>query len=953
MPVSGALLEREAELEMIERLLDAVGAGCGGILMIEGEAGAGKTSLLEFGADLAQTRGTRVLRARGGEYERDFAFGVVRQLFEPLLADPAEWDALLSGDAAAAEPIFRLGSDWGAATDPYSAQHGLHHLVVALTAASPLVLAVDDGQWADAASLRALAYIGRRLEALPVGLALTVRRGEPDAPERLLDELRGEPGCSILVPAPLSPAAASALVSGEAGRPADEAFASACCSATAGNPFLLVQLLRALEVEGMDLPEADVDRLAEIAAAGASRSILARLGRLGEHATAVARAVAVLEPNAEVRLIASLADHSPQRVTDACERLVLAGLLSDSQTVGFVHPLVRAAVLGEVAGPRRAADHARAARLLAEAGTGGDTVASHLLLAEPSGDPWAVAELRSAADEALARGAPDSAISYLRRALREPPTREERLDVSRELGTALLRADDPEGIEVLRAVRASLDDPISRVEIAMELSPSIGLRRSAAEAAALLEESLAEVPETNSRLGAGLRSQFLMQALLGLEGVDEGVLPDPDDGVDPGLPEYRLVLVAAAGLYALGLGKIEQGRVWAQRAHQSPASMEADASRGYPPVMALAALLLADREVSLDLFDRLIEASRRRGTRPGVSAGLATRAFSNLFAGRLHDAREDAEAAVSIGEPLQLRNQLGAYTAVLVKTLLAQGELAAAEQHFAETWHGVDPGPGLPGAYLLISRGELRAEMGKHGEARHDFLAAAERIGWLPYANPEILGWRNGLALAESALGNDEDAARLAAEAVSLAREAGGARGIGIALRVQGLVAGGDGTDRLREALEVLEGTRARLQYASVLADLGAALRRANRRRESREPLREALDLAHRFGAVPLEERARAELAATGARPRKAVLSGVESLTASELRVASLAAEGMANREIARALTVSEKTVETHLRHAFQKLEIDRRAELEGILMPMKGNSPSLQEEGEEQARSR
>jgi DNA-binding CsgD family transcriptional regulator len=122
------------------------------------------------------------------------------------------------------------------------------------------------------------------------------------------------------------------------------------------------------------------------------------------------------------------------------------------------------------------------------------------------------------------------------------------------------------------------------------------------------------------------------------------------------------------------------------------------------------------------------------------------------------------------------------------------------------------------------------------------------------------------------------------------------------------------------------------LRYAESLASYGAALRRANRRKEARVPLREALQLAHQCGAAPLEERARAELAATGARPRKAVLSGVESLTPSELRVARLAADGMTNREVARQLFVTAKTVETHLRHVYQKLDVARRTELAGVL---------------------
>jgi DNA-binding NarL/FixJ family response regulator len=222
--------------------------------------------------------------------------------------------------------------------------------------------------------------------------------------------------------------------------------------------------------------------------------------------------------------------------------------------------------------------------------------------------------------------------------------------------------------------------------------------------------------------------------------------------------------------------------------------------------------------------------------------------------------------------------------------------------------------------------------MGRPAEARHDFLAAAERVGFLPYANPEVFGWRTGLALCERALGDPKEARELAAEAVGLARKAGGSRGLGIALRVQGAVVEGlEGIELLREAAGLLATTRARLQHAYALADLGAALRRANRRRDAREPLREALDLAHRCGATPLEERARTELAATGARPRKAVISGVESLTPSELRIARLAAEGMTNREIAQALTVTAKTVETHLRHVFQKLDVASRTELPGV----------------------
>jgi len=359
------------------------------------------------------------------------------------------------------------------------------------------------------------------------------------------------------------------------------------------------------------------------------------------------------------------------------------------------------------------------------------------------------------------------------------------------------------------------------------------------------------------------------------------------------------------------------------------AAAEAAALAGWPPELALMTLTLADREYPDDLFELMINASRRRGTSPGVAAGFGVRAICRYTGGELREAWADANTALRLVRPTGIRVGLANWLSVALRTLVALGELATAQDLLDEVWRGREPGPGIPGAILLVSRGELRAASDRHAEGRHDFLAASERVRWLPYSNPEILGWRTGLAQAEAALGNGEEAQRLAGEAVALARKAGGRRGIGITLRVQGAVTDGrQGIELLSEASEVLAGTRARLEYAYALADLGAALRRANKRKEARGPLREALDLANRFGAVTLEERVRTELAATGARPRKAALAGVESLTPSELRVARMAAEGMTNAEIAQTLVVSPKTVETHLRHVFQKLDIERRTEL-------------------------
>jgi DNA-binding CsgD family transcriptional regulator/tetratricopeptide (TPR) repeat protein len=941
MPATTALLEREGELATIEELLGSAREGSGGLLTIEGEAGAGKTSLLAAASDLAADKGMLLLRARGGEYERDFPYGVVRQLFEPILAEPARRAELLTGTASLAAPVFEPETAPKEGGDPFAVQHGLYWLAADLAATAALVLLVDDAQWADLDSLRALAYLARRREGLSAALALAVRTGEAGERVELLDALRREPDSRLIVPPPLSAAATAALVAAELGHPPSEHFTEACRGATAGNPFLLIEMLRALGSEGVEPSDENTERLARLAGAGVSRSILARLGQLGGESVAVAGAVAVLEPNAEVRPIAALAGLSVETTAAACGQLVDARLLSDSRPLGFVHPLVRAAVLSDISEPERAVAHARAARMLSEAGADSDTVAAHLLFAEPAEDPWVATELRRAAAAALARGAADAAVRYLRRALREPPSKAERLMTSRELGAALSRADDPECIEVLRTVRAALSDAAARAEIATELVLSFAVRRRTDEAVALLEESLAEISDRRSDLGVLLRGHMLLMTLWGYEQVPEGALPEPDEELDMGTLGGRLLAEMTAGLYAVGLGSIEGAGEMAELTAPDPATVEADALAGLVPLVSIQILTLTDRgAVSEDLLEAMIEGSKRRGMPAGIAGSYGARAQCRLLDGELHDAQADADTALRLLRQLGFAGTLSLWVATAVRTSLARGDFSRAEE--LQDAGGREPISGFPGALTLCARGELRLATGRHAEARHDFLAAAERIGWLPYANPELLGWRTGLACCEAALGNREEALRYAADAVDVARKAGGRRGIGVALRVQGSVLGGTaGIAILREAVEVLAGTRARLQHAQALADLGAALRRANRRKEAREPLREALDIARRCGAMPLAEWTRTELAATGARPRKETFRGVESLTPSELRVARMAAEEMTNREIAQALTVTAKTVETHLRHVFQKLDVGRRTELPAAL-DLEGAKPRI-----------
>jgi DNA-binding CsgD family transcriptional regulator len=269
---------------------------------------------------------------------------------------------------------------------------------------------------------------------------------------------------------------------------------------------------------------------------------------------------------------------------------------------------------------------------------------------------------------------------------------------------------------------------------------------------------------------------------------------------------------------------------------------------------------------------------------------------------------------------------------LLVETLVDQGELEAAEQALAPIDSEAESGS-LIAAVLRFSRGRLRVSQGRVAEGLEEFLAVGALTTRALVASPGFLPWRSEAALAQLALGDQDSAQRLAEEELRLAQAFGAPRALGVAKRAAGLVAGGDrGAALLSEAVDDFERAGARLERARALADLGAMLRRRNRRAEARQLLREAIDAAHRCGANALAALAETDLRATGARPRRIMLSGLDSLTASERRIAELAGEGLTNREIAQTLFVTARTVEGHLTSVFRKLQLGSRTELASAL---------------------
>ncbi len=489
-PARAVLFEREREVAALATVIGETADGQPRVVVVEGEAGIGKTRLLAEARRLADEAGIRLVSARGGELEREFAFGVVRQLFDSHLSGGHL--PLLDGAAAAARGVFELGEGRDtidSSEDPsFAALHGLYWLTVNLTADRPLVIAVDDLHWCDAPSLRFLAYLVRRLDGLPVAVFCTLRPSE-QIEAASLGEIIGDPLTVSIRPAPLSTPAVARLVGERLGNDPDEAFSTACHAATSGNPLLLHELLGTLDAEGVRPDAAHVATVAELGPRAASRAVLVRLARLSQPAVKLARAAAILGDDAELSTVVALAAIEVQDAGAAVASLVRAEVLREGTPLGFVHPVVAGAVLADMGTVERAVRHERAARLLADGGAPVERVAAHLLASPANGEGWVVETLTRAATAALRKGAAESAVAYLGRALGEPPEAKRRAQVLLELGRAEALTSGPAAVAHLGEAYELLDDERERAVAAQLLGRVLLVTGNTAEAAALVRRS--------------------------------------------------------------------------------------------------------------------------------------------------------------------------------------------------------------------------------------------------------------------------------------------------------------------------------------------------------------------------------------------------------------------------------------------------------------------------------
>lgn len=902
----------------------------------------GKTRLHEAALDEGRQRGMRVLRAAGAELERNLAFGVAGQLVRALIADlPAgARRAFLAEAPERVRSLAGAGEDLPEAGDAadLTVSHGLFSVMAGAAEARPTLLAIDDLHWCDAASLEFVLYVLHRLDELPAAVVMTRRSGSGGESSEALDRIASHPRVRIESLTPLGPEAAQELAQAALGERVESALGQACVEVTSGNPFYLHELLVAL-TEERDASGPELTRRARALAPDAViRSLRVRVGRLGSNAAALARSVAILGDDVPLRRAAALAGISIDSASAAADALARVEVLLAREPLRFVHPLVQHAIEQDIPIFERSKRHLDAGRLLYADGVEVERVAAHLLVAHAGGDPWVVEQLRAAAREARAA---QPAVRYLRRALEEPPAPELRPDVLAELGAAEVAHGQPEAADHLAQAARASTDPRRRAELALQLGGALDAQGLHEQAAGAYDAGLAELPdEPGSPEELELRDQ-LEASFISTASIVPDLQPVAlarstqviEHTVKGPRTQGQRLLLAQAALHATTTGESAHNAVeLAERAWDSGRILIcANAQWIGWRLVAGAFLLNGELEHAVEVADAALEDARRRNWPLAFATASYVHGLPHLWQGRVTDAMVDLELARDArryGWQEFARTAAAHYALCLTE----RGELAEAEAVLGEDGELTEP-QDLEDVLRLYSLAELRLAQGRPRDA----LDAALQVGAVGERTVRFLGycpWRTTAAQALLLLGERDRALELAQEELARAERTDVLHLRIRARRIVGLCEhGGNGLRSLRAAVRLGAGAPPRLETMRALADLGAALRRENRRTDAREPLAKAADMASRGGAITLHERARSELAATGARPRRDVLlSGPESLTPSERRIAELAATGQSNREIAQALFVTPKTVEYHLRNTYRKLDIQTRQELADAL---------------------
>lgn len=905
---------REPELGRLTGLFPVVLGGAAASAVVAGEFGMGKSATLRTAAALAADAGFTVAMATGSRLESHLAGGLVRQLADALDepgASPRPPAAELCGSAGESEALdlfFRIVRD--------------------ATERGPLFLGIDNIHLADAWSMRCLAYLRNRVLDLPVLIVLTSVIGYPPHREVALLDMVGSTPVTITLNG-LGDAAAAEILGLAPGE-----LASACREATGGNPVLL-QALRPRLLPGADPHELGSSLIGQV--------LTTRVQEF-PHAPAILHAAAILGEDAGFDLLARLAGVDELDALQAIDTLVRLHVLNNSDQPTLTYSFVRNSLLKDMPQTTRAVNHSRAAKLLAEAGAPPERVAAHLLEATSIRIPWAVDVLRLSARDAVFSGRPELAARHLRRALEERLTSGRRMAVLLQLAHAEFQFDPP---GAAKRVREAVDTVGNR-EKAAYIATAMLLSLCGGQDARL---GISAAGQIAARLDAGGPDAvwpLLCMTYLAEAGSRLGPPPEFRDFeeqwaplTDPAAQRSRSALLA---LDAVRSGESAQDAVghFADALSQAGASdtreLNGDDGELFEQhyFFTLATAVLADEPAHVDRLCRVLDVEREpwdvhvpHGALPTLARGIALQTSGDLQRASVHfesllrrfDERGGTTTCpvgvLCAARLVECWVDLGRFEAAT--SLLDRMDFVASQGLFTHT-------------YLLYARGRLRVATGYTRFGFEDLLSCGRRLAHHGMRFPGFVPWRAHAARAALALGQTDDAARLAEEDINASARWGAARPLGTALTTLGLVREDDEAERaLQKAITTLRTSPSRLQLATALTELGTLQSRHGQSEKAIETLRQAVELSEQCGARPLARRAAEELRSS----RRALTPAKDNehgLTRQENRIAVMAAQGLTNREIATALHLTRRTVELHLSGAYRKLGIPGRAELGGAL---------------------
>ncbi|WP_031095326.1 helix-turn-helix transcriptional regulator [Streptomyces sp. NRRL S-15] len=930
------LVERDEHVRYLDGLLEECRGRRGHVVVLDGPVTTGKTELLRVFTERASSD-VVVLRATCSRAERTLPLGVVTQLLHSagLPLDIADRAAQLLKEGAASDALSRTRPD---TVEPEAVRifQGLGVVLLDLAAKTPVLIAVDDVQHADEASLHCLLHIVRRIGSARILAVLTedAELGAQHSPFRA--ELRRQSQFHRLRLAPLTRAGVAEVLRGRhsghsfepeetappqppEGRPAlwdvDDFF-----RISGGNPLLLHALIEDHDIAG------------EVRAQGYGLALLNCLYRDKPAIAHVARALAVLDEEGAVEELAQLAGADTEAVCRALHDMEAAGLTDNGV---FRHPVARSTILDGLQAPDRAALHRRAAQLMHARGAPAMTVAHHLVESKHTQGPWAVRVLLEAADQALLGGRTRLATECLALAHRSCGDEHERPGIRARLAQAEWELNPAAAARHLTPLAAaSANGQLGHGDLLVLLRHLLWHGRTG-EAKAVLERIRGARPETDGTpQAAPARNTELWLAATHpqLARRHQGPVPS-DDGsptfADPRGDPWLRSAAELAGLLAHGPGEPA-----ADRAERVLDGLGLGLGRTSPWTeeavqLALLVLISVGRLRSADgqCVNLLAEAGPREAP-VWTAMASATRAEIAVRQGDLAAGAVHARQALTQLPPQAWGVAIGFPLGSLILAVTRMGDYEEAAKHL--TFSATDAMfRSRYGLHYLHARGHYYLATDHPHAALADFLSCGELLRTWGLDAAALIPWRTGAAEAWLRLGNRDQAKRLLHDQLAGAgRDRMRIRGSALRL----LAATGPAARRpelLSEALDLLEDCGDRYEQARALVDLSRSHHQLEEYRRARMVSRRAWHVAGLCDAGPLTKEL---LAATGdlngPDTASGSIDGIPSLTGSERRVASLAVMGCTNREIASKLHITASTVEQHLTRVYRKLKVKRRKDL-------------------------